>query len=104
MIEWLINSALRFAGYGSVMLVLLMILAYFFQDRMLYIPNVPSRELKYPEWNPTGFRSPTEHMMDFEDVTVVTPDNLKLRGWFIKQPMPENTETITLIMFVLLLL
>ena len=67
---------------------------YFFQDRMLYIPNVPSADLKFPECNPQGFKSPTEHLMDFEDVSVTTSDGIKLKGWFIKQPMPEQVQTI----------
>jgi hypothetical protein len=33
-------------------------------------------------------------MMDFEDVAIKTKDNVKLAGWFVKQPDPQDCETI----------
>ena len=76
------------------MLIIGMIVLYFSQNKMLYVPEAPSPEYKYPEMNPPGFRSPTEHNMDYEDVLVLTEDNVRLRGWFIKQSRPLEHETI----------
>lgn len=94
MLETFIGLAYKFIVYGGALFMIALILMYFFQDRMLYIPNVPTPETKYPENNPPTFRSPSEHMLDFEDVVVETSDGYKLRGWFIKQPDPEQYETI----------
>ena len=65
-------------GYG-----LLLIFLYFYQNRLLFLPNVPSRTVNM---------SPSAVGLAFEPVTLVTRDNIDLDGWFI--PAPENRGVI----------
>lgn len=57
------------AGY-----VLLVVVVYFLQGRMLYLANVPGRTLTM---------TPGDVGMDYEDVSIATADGVKLHGWFI---------------------
>ena len=74
-------------------MIFVVIMLYFMQDRMLYVPVI-NADWKYPESNPVNFRSPTEYSLDFEDVTVTTEDGFRLKGWFIKQSRPLEADTI----------
>ena len=62
------------SGYG-----LLLVLLYFYQGRLLFLPNIPSRAVE---------QSPSAVGLSYEPVKLVTSDNIKLDGWFI--PAPEN--------------
>ena len=53
---------------------LLVIVVYFMQGRMLYLPNVPGRTLTM---------TPADMGMDYEDVSIKTADGVTLHGWFI---------------------
>jgi len=62
---------------------------------MLYVTNMPSPEMKFPESNPPKFKSPVEYSLNYEEIVITTPDGLKLCGWFIKHhETPELKETI----------
>jgi hypothetical protein len=65
-------------GYGALLIVL-----YFFQDRLLFLPNVPSRVVE---------RLPSAVGLPYESVDLLTSDNIRLDGWFI--PAPENRGVI----------
>lgn len=80
--------------YGSILLLIAILLLYFNQNKMLYVPNMPSPEMRFPESNPEKFRSPSEYDMTYEDVRIITKDNLRLHGWFIKQVDPQKVETL----------
>ncbi len=56
-------------GYGALLLFL-----YFFQSRLLYLPNLPSREL---------IAMPDTVGLAYEAVTITTDDGVTLDGWFI---------------------
>lgn len=58
------------------------------------MPNYPSEDLKYPEKNPPHFQSPEEYGYNFDDVTILTSDNINIKGWFIKQPNTRNVPTV----------
>lgn len=62
---------------------LFLVFLYFYQDRMLFLPNIPSRAVE---------RSPAAMGLDYESVDLVTSDNIHLDGWFI--PAPENRGVI----------
>ncbi len=62
---------------------LLLVFLYFYQDRLLFLPNIPSRVVE---------RSPSAVGLAYEPVTLVTRDNIDLDGWFI--PAPENRGVI----------
>lgn len=57
------------ASYG-----LLVVVVYFMQDRMLYLPNVAGRALTM---------TPIDVGMDYQDVYIDTADGVTLHGWFI---------------------
>ncbi len=78
-VNGLINILLMVVlGYG-----LLLVFLYFYQSRMLFLPNIPSRTVKI---------SPSAVGLAFEPVELVTRDNIKLDSWFI--PAPENRGVI----------
>lgn len=70
-----------------------MLLNFVFKH-IIYMPNMPSEDLKFPECNPIGFKSPDEYGYDFENIEVTTKDGVKLMGWFIKQKKPEECPTV----------
>ena len=94
MLEGLLSTLFSIIWYGGILLTVVLKMLYYSQNKMLYDPETPSPENKYQEMNPQGFRSPSEHKIDFEDVAVITEDQVKLRGWLIKQPDPQKRETI----------
>ncbi len=74
--------------YVMFFIVIALALVYFFQNRLLYIPDAPNQAFRYPENNPPMYRNPAERSMLYEDVTVNTADKFELKGWFIKQKNP----------------
>jgi fermentation-respiration switch protein FrsA (DUF1100 family) len=67
--------------YGALCFYLFLV-----QDRLIYYPNVPSRELT---------ASPADIGLHYKSVTLSTSDNIKLHGWFI----PASAEKGTLLFF-----
>lgn len=57
------------ACYGLLVLVV-----YLMQGRMLYLANVPGRELT---------ATPADINLEYENVTIETADDVRLHGWFI---------------------
>lgn len=55
------------------------------QESMLYSPCVMPG-MQTPAQNPEGYRSPKERNLEFEDVHLVTSDDVKLHAWFIPVP------------------
>ena len=64
----------------SILLVLvgsfgaLLVFLYFFQSRLLYLPNLPSRDI---------IATPDTVGLDYEPVKIATDDGVTLDGWFI---------------------
>ncbi|TDJ12321.1 MAG: alpha/beta hydrolase [Gammaproteobacteria bacterium] len=54
--------------------VLLALMLFLFQDKMVFLPNMPGRTLT---------ATPKDAGFDFEDVTLETSDGLKLHGWYV---------------------
>ena len=54
--------------------VLLALMLFFFQDRMVFLSNMPGRTLT---------ATPKDAGFDYEDVTLETSDGLKLHGWYV---------------------
>jgi len=79
-IFWTI-SILAAGMYGALCFYLFLV-----QDRLIYYPNVPSRELT---------ASPADIGLHYKSVTLSTSDNVKLHGWFI----PASAEKGTLLFF-----
>lgn len=66
--------------------LVLLLLLYFSQSRLLYYPNLPSRQIA---------ASPDSWGMAFESVEIVAGDGVKLHGWFI----PAENSHATLLFF-----
>mmetsp|Transcript_604 Transcript_604/g.684 ORF Transcript_604/g.684 Transcript_604/m.684 type:complete len:157 (-) Transcript_604:446-916(-) len=95
MIDFIISLSYKCLTYGGFLLFLFLVTLYFYQDKMLYVTNMPSPEMKFPESNPPKFKSPVEYSLNYEEIVITTPDGLKLCGWFIKHhETPELKETI----------
>ena len=66
--------------------VLIVVMSYLFQSRMIYIPDFPSREL---------VATPERLGMSYENVSLRTEDDIALHGWFI----PAGNAKFTLLFF-----
>ena len=56
-------------GYGAIVVTI-----YLMQGRMLYLANVPGRELT---------ARPADVGLDYEDVWIETEDGVRLHGWYV---------------------
>jgi fermentation-respiration switch protein FrsA (DUF1100 family) len=65
---------LKFIFAIAACYVLLVVVVYFMQSRMLYLPGVSGRTLTI---------TPTDVGMDYQDVFIETTDGVTLHGWFI---------------------
>lgn len=63
--------------------VILALLLYLFQSRLLYHPAVSSRALE---------ATPAQAGLPFESVTLTTGDNIAIEGWYL--PVPKNRGTL----------
>lgn len=71
----------------SILLVLavsygaLLIFLYFFQSRLLYLPNLPSRDI---------IATPERVGLNYEPVKIATDDGVTLDGWFVPARKPRG--------------
>ena len=70
----MIWSFLTWIAGGYVLLVLVVYLA---QSRLLYFPDTPTRDVT---------NTPASLGLEFESVQLTTEDGLVLDGWFVPQP------------------
>jgi len=54
--------------------LLLLAALYFYQSRLLYYPNLPSRKISV---------FPDSQGMAFKSLDIITSDGIKLHGWFL---------------------
>ena len=71
-LSFVLLAALGYGAFAGFM--------YLMQPRLLYYPNLPTREL-------TG--TPVQSGLDYEAVTLHTDDGLRLSAWFIPHPAPR---------------
>lgn len=67
--------------------LLFLALVFFLQDRLLYFPGMPGRELT---------ASPADVGLDYEEAAIDTADGLRLHGWFVPA---DGTPRATLLFF-----
>jgi fermentation-respiration switch protein FrsA (DUF1100 family) len=58
------------------------VLLYLFQNRMVFLANMPGRAL---------IATPQDAGFGFEDVSIATSDGLQLHGWFVPAEQPKAT-------------
>ena len=61
--------------------LLLALMIYLFQDRMVFLSNLPGRALE---------ASPGDIGLDYENVSLTTSDNERLHGWYIPATNPRG--------------
>ena len=69
--------------FAVSMSLVLMLMLYLLQSRMVFLANVPGRALT---------ASPGDIGLDFEDVSLTTPDNEVLHGWYV--PATDSVGTV----------
>ena len=62
--------------------LLLVIIVYFYQPHMLFLPDLPSRVLG---------QTPDRVNLDYTDVYLMTEDGVRLHGWWVEHPQPAGT-------------
>lgn len=75
----LLLSVLALVGALYVVICLSL---FFMQGRLLYYPNLPSREIT---------ATPAEIGLDFEPVTLTTSDGIRIKGWFVPASQAKGT-------------
>jgi uncharacterized protein len=75
MIAMLIAAAISFY-------VLLGVMLFFMQERMVFLANLPGRQLE---------ATPRDAGFDYVDVTLKTADGISLHGWYVYAPNPRGT-------------
>jgi len=74
---------LKFLLVLVIAYALLVAVVFLMQGRMLYLPNMPGRELEM---------TPTDAGMDYQDVSFEAADGVALHGWFV----PGASERVVL--------
>jgi fermentation-respiration switch protein FrsA (DUF1100 family) len=75
-------------GFASLLAVLataygaLLLLLYFNQASMLFLPDVPTRSIE---------ATPTAIGLEFEPVAIITEDKMRLDAWFLPAPSRRGT-------------
>ena len=62
---------------GTVLYAAYICLLFFTQDRLLFLPHIPSRTLD---------ATPSAIGLEYENLTINTPDDVHLDAWFIRAP------------------
>ncbi|MDW7773240.1 MAG: alpha/beta hydrolase [Desulfobulbaceae bacterium] len=75
----LFGTLLAMAG---LLYALLCLYLFFLQEKLLFYPNLPGRELR---------ASPADIGLDYESVAITTGDNIRLHGWFIRAREEKGT-------------
>ena len=68
---------------GSLLIGSSIALAYYFQNKILYMPVIPGTD-RSPSENVKGYCLPSEQGMPYENVEIKSENGVKLRGWLIK--------------------
>lgn len=84
LIELVIEKVISAGQLAILLFLMMLVMLYFFQEKMLYNPDLPTKETKFPECNPRTFRDPGERNMPYENVYIQTEDGCRLHGWFVK--------------------
>ncbi|CBZ50427.1 hypothetical protein NCLIV_008960 [Neospora caninum Liverpool] len=95
----IVGFAARTTWVGGLILLCMVVLVWYFQEKLLFYPGVP-QGFETPDKNPKGLRSPAERGLPFEELWLRTVDGVKLHCWLIKQKLPQvSAHAPTLIFF-----
>lgn len=76
-IPMIINGMVNVLAIGLLIYGLLLVFLYFYQGRMLFLPDIPSRSID---------TTPLAAGLKFEPLNLETKDNIRIHGWFIPAP------------------
>ena len=79
----------RTVGFVLFLLLVAIGMLVYHQEKVLYIPVIQG--WKTPGDNPSGFQSPEQQGLRFENVSFFTADGVRLHGWFIPAPQVART-------------
>jgi uncharacterized protein len=74
------RALLSIAVAAAAVYVVLVLIVYFAQSRLIYFPNVPGRELG---------ATPADIGLGFEEVTLAAADGVRIHGWLVAGPRPD---------------
>eukprot|EP00753_Platysulcus_tardus_P020443 PLAT8056.2.p1 GENE.PLAT8056.2~~PLAT8056.2.p1 ORF type:complete len:298 (+),score=116.54 PLAT8056.2:1-894(+) len=77
------NSFGRTVGVIGLLVVAGLIMLYFNQGRLLYLPRMPGVPER-PADNPRGYRSPEEHGLRYEVINTKADDGHPVLAWLVK--------------------
>jgi fermentation-respiration switch protein FrsA (DUF1100 family) len=78
----ILDLLLSFLAIGGGLYVVICLYLFFMQGRLLFYPNLPSRKIT---------ATPAKIGLDFEQVTITTSDNIRIKGWFVPAPQAKGT-------------
>lgn len=84
---------------GFCIFSVLVLMLYFQQEKMLYIPQPDKKIPKASEFNPKMYRSPDEWGLPYESVKIPTSDGVLVHGWWIPQAGEEAKTAWTMLYF-----
>lgn len=73
------KGMIGFFGTIAALYAIVVILAWFFQDQLIYHPSS------------SIYQTPADHGMDYEEVWLDTDDGERIHGWFVKADNPKGT-------------
>ncbi len=73
------KGMIGFFGTVAVLYAVVVVLAWLFQDRMIYFPDH------------SIYQTPADDGMEYEDVWLETEDGEEIHGWFVKAEQPRGT-------------
>jgi pimeloyl-ACP methyl ester carboxylesterase len=77
------QSLVRYGLYTVGSVISLVVLGlYMKQDSLLYYPAIGDMPLK-PDHNPSGYRSPGDHDVPFENCYITASDGVKIHAWLL---------------------
>jgi fermentation-respiration switch protein FrsA (DUF1100 family) len=62
--------------------LLLLVFVYFYQKHLLFLPDFPSRKVD---------ATPKNVGLDYEDITLITTDRIRLHAWWVEHTTPRGT-------------
>lgn len=71
---------------------------YFFQNKLIYIPDVLNNGSKKISDNPSFYKSPKEYDLEYKDI-FISHDNIKLYGWLIYISEQDLKHNPTIVFF-----
>ena len=94
----LMKLTMRISTFAFGLTALVATILYIKQDDMLYFPEISGLPRR-PDDNPSGYRSPEEHQVPFEDLYIECEDGVIIHSWLLLRTNTEKNMFPTIIFF-----